>query len=239
MKKEGLKGSLEEEVLPEDVKKSLRWFEDEIKELMKREDNPQAFFRALLTETELADVVRFITHDPILNPNSRPHGSRDEEILAHGQLMVMAMSLMVSRGISFEEALVAGLTNWKDADWRKREAANKQEVRGLVACPGKISGKAFLVSDDRPVEKFQGGQILVTSFLRPEDMNHLTTYRPLGIVTDNGGRLSHPAIIARELNIAAIVGTGNATKLIPHESSILVTAFGQEGTVSFLDLPSK
>ena len=41
-----------------------------------------------------------------------------------------------------------------------------------------------------------------------------------GIVTNRGGRTCHAAIIARELGIPAIVGCGNATRVIPNEEKI-------------------
>jgi pyruvate,water dikinase len=49
------------------------------------------------------------------------------------------------------------------------------------------------------------------------------------LVTDTGGILSHPAIIAREYRIPAVVGTGNATELL-HDGQA-VTVDGSAGTV--------
>ncbi|MGH2659726.1 MAG: PEP-utilizing enzyme [Actinomycetota bacterium] len=49
------------------------------------------------------------------------------------------------------------------------------------------------------------------------------------LVTDGGGILSHPAIIAREHGIPAVVGTGNATSLF--RDGQLVTVDGSVGVV--------
>ncbi len=44
------------------------------------------------------------------------------------------------------------------------------------------------------------------------------------LVCDSGGALSHPAIIAREFGIPAVVGTGNATTAIPDGATCGSTA---------------
>jgi pyruvate,water dikinase len=49
------------------------------------------------------------------------------------------------------------------------------------------------------------------------------------LVTDTGGILSHPAIIAREYGIPAVVATGNATELV--QDGQMVTVDGNTGTV--------
>jgi pyruvate,water dikinase len=43
-----------------------------------------------------------------------------------------------------------------------------------------------------------------------------------GIVTDRGGSLSHSAIVAREYGIPAVVGSRDATRLIPDGARIRV-----------------
>ncbi len=49
-------------------------------------------------------------------------------------------------------------------------------------------------------------------------------------MTDTGGILSHPAIIAREYGIPAVVATANATALL--RDGQCVTVDGQAGTVT-------
>jgi phosphoenolpyruvate synthase/pyruvate phosphate dikinase len=52
------------------------------------------------------------------------------------------------------------------------------------------------------------------------------------LVTDAGGLLSHPAIIAREYHIPAVVATGNLTSLL--RDGEMVTVDGSTGTVERL-----
>ena len=56
--------------------------------------------------------------------------------------------------------------------------------------------------------------------------------RAAAIVTDHGGRTSHAAIVSRELGVPAIVGTGDATKVLHQEQDVTVScAEGDEGFV--------
>jgi pyruvate,water dikinase len=56
--------------------------------------------------------------------------------------------------------------------------------------------------------------------------------RAAAIVTDHGGRTSHAAIVSRELGLPAIVGTGNATRVLHDEQAVTVScAEGDEGFI--------
>ena len=56
--------------------------------------------------------------------------------------------------------------------------------------------------------------------------------RAAAIVTDRGGRTSHAAIVSRELGLPAVVGTGNATRLLHDGQEVTVScAEGDEGFV--------
>lgn len=225
---------LESSTLPESVEEAFDWLEKEITKIMEGEDRPEDYFRMIITQSQIGDVMKYITHDPKLNPGARLHGTREDEILAYGQAIVQTMGLMVSRGISFKKALAIGLENWQERDWRKKEARNNTTlVEGKVANIGKTSGIAYVVSNEHRIEKFEQG-ILVTPFVKADDMVDFFKNAPLAIVTDHGGVVSHPAILARELEIPAIVGTGNATEKIPHGSKVSVDAEGEKGTVTVI-----
>src|SRR3546814_16988696 len=56
--------------------------------------------------------------------------------------------------------------------------------------------------------------------------------RAAAIVTNRGGRTCHAAIIARELGVPAVVGTGNALDMI--EDGMEVTVSCAEGDTGFL-----
>ena len=83
------------------------------------------------------------------------------------------------------------------------------------------SGVARVIRDPSKMEDVQPGDVLVTDMTDP-DWEPIMK-RAAAIVTNRGGRTCHAAIIARELDIPAIVGCGDATEMV---------ATGQDATVS-------
>jgi pyruvate,water dikinase len=89
------------------------------------------------------------------------------------------------------------------------------------------SGVVRLIRDPAAMERFQQGDVLVTERTDPD-------WEPIlrmasGVVTDQGGRTCHAAIIAREMGITAIVGSGDGTRLL--EDGAAVTLSCCEGEV--------
>lgn len=76
------------------------------------------------------------------------------------------------------------------------------------------------------------GEVLVTVLTDPLSFADLVE-NAIALVTDLGGLASHPAILAREMGIPAVVGTARATSVIPDGAHILVD--GAAGAVYELD----
>lgn len=102
------------------------------------------------------------------------------------------------------------------------------ELKGMAANPGKTTGVARImdannVEQTRQLRKdFKKGQILITQMTQPNVMDIAS--KAGALVTDEGGMLSHAAIISRELGIPCIVGTKNATKVFRDGQTIEVDA---------------
>ncbi len=100
--------------------------------------------------------------------------------------------------------------------------------KGTVLCRGVglgnriVSGKARILHSPSEMNKLNEGEILVTEQTDP-DWDPILK-KATAIITDQGGRTSHAAIVARELRAIAIVGTGNGTKNIKDGQVITVTA---------------
>ncbi|MEL4898572.1 phosphoenolpyruvate synthase [Crocosphaera sp. Alani8] len=100
--------------------------------------------------------------------------------------------------------------------------------RSVGAAIGK--GKARVILEANKIHQFKPGEVLVTNRTDPD-------WEPImkkasAIVTNQGGRTCHAAIIAREMGIPAIVGCGDATNKIKTLQEITVCcAEGDEGRV--------
>lgn len=76
--------------------------------------------------------------------------------------------------------------------------------------------------EQNPLDEIENRVILVAHDLSPADTAQLQLERILGLVMDMGGRTSHTSIIARSLNIPAVVGTEFSTKFIATGDLIIV-----------------
>lgn len=93
-----------------------------------------------------------------------------------------------------------------------------------------VSGVARVLESPAEAHKLQPGEILVTDITNP-DWN-IVLKKASVIITNKGGRTSHAAIVARELGVAAVVGTTNATEKIIDGQFITVScAEGDEGRI--------
>ena len=91
-------------------------------------------------------------------------------------------------------------------------------------------GKATVILDANNLDHFQDGEVLVTDKTDPDWEPILK--KASAIVTNQGGRTCHAAIIARELGIPAIVGCGNATSVLKAGQEVTIScAEGEEGRV--------
>ena len=90
-----------------------------------------------------------------------------------------------------------------------------------IAVGNKIStGTVKVLSSVKEHAKFNEGDILVTQFTSPD-------FEPImkksnGIISDKGGRTCHCAIIAREENLNAVVGTSNSTEVLKDGEDITI-----------------
>lgn len=91
-------------------------------------------------------------------------------------------------------------------------------------------GKVRVITDIHRLDEFQEGEVLVTPRTDPD-------WEPImkkasAVITNQGGRTCHAAIIARELGLPAIVGCDHATDVLKDGQELTVScAAGEEGRV--------
>ena len=106
------------------------------------------------------------------------------------------------------------------------------EIKGSVAFPGVVRGTVRILPPnlDPGKTKINSGDILVAVHTHPRYIELVN--KSSAIVTDEGGTLSHAAIIARELKIPCIIGTQTATKVL-HDGD-LVEVDANKGVVRII-----
>jgi pyruvate,water dikinase len=104
-------------------------------------------------------------------------------------------------------------------------------VAGLPGSPGVVEGIARRVSTPAEFDQVRPGEILVCTMTNPSWVVVFTKIG--GLVTDSGGQLSHPAVVAREFGIPAVVGTRDATQRIATGNRVRVN--GSAGEVEILE----
>lgn len=110
------------------------------------------------------------------------------------------------------------------ADAQITESQNDKNalVSGLTGCNGHATGPVLLVGPEDIGKEFKDDFILVCSVTTPDYVPIMQ--QALAIVTDQGGILSHAAIIARELKKPCIVATVDATAVLKDGQIVLVDA---------------
>ncbi|MDA8195163.1 MAG: PEP-utilizing enzyme [Thermaerobacter sp.] len=105
--------------------------------------------------------------------------------------------------------------------------ADGDNLPGVAAAPGRYTGPVCIVRDESQFDKLRPGDILVCPLTSPV---WSVLFPVVGaLVTDSGGILSHPAIIAREHRVPAVVGTQHATDRL--RDGQIVTVDGDAGLV--------
>ncbi|HZW61105.1 MAG TPA: phosphoenolpyruvate synthase [Candidatus Babeliales bacterium] len=100
------------------------------------------------------------------------------------------------------------------------------------------SGTARVLKSAKEINKVKKGDIIITHMTDPSWVPAMK--RCAGIITDQGGRTCHAAIVSRELGIPAIVGFENATKILKTGQSItLDCSKGEIGSVYEGKIPVK
>lgn len=119
---------------------------------------------------------------------------------------------------------------WEVEESASDALASGASLTGIAASPGTVRGRVRVLSDGASLD-LEPGEVLVA---RVTD----TGWTPLfafaaAVVTDIGGLASHPAIVAREYGIPAVVNTGTASTQLRDGQEVEVD--GTAGTVTALN----
>ena len=107
------------------------------------------------------------------------------------------------------------------------EEASNSLLNGTFAYSSNtnITGRVCVILSDKDFNNFKRGDIIVTPMTSPKFLSLIKESK--AIITDEGGTLSHAAIISRELKIPCLVGCTNATKNLSTGNMIEINKRGE------------
>jgi pyruvate,water dikinase len=90
-------------------------------------------------------------------------------------------------------------------------------------------GKVHVIADASEIETFVEGEVLVTDMTDPD-------WEPImkiagGIITNQGGRTCHAAIVSRELGVPCVIGTGSGTRTLARAQAVTIDCSEGQGKV--------
>jgi pyruvate,water dikinase len=183
-----------------DLREDLRFFLDQVLFLLRRS------LLDLGERTRLGDLAFFLTDAEL------------EDTVSGGLTIDAAQALAQRRQAHFRRPAEAATFL---IDGRKVEplASLDGALRGVGASPGRVSGRARIVTDPTK-DEIQAGEILVARNTDPGWTPILS--QVAGIVVEEGGLLNHCSIVARELGIPAVVGLRHATQIFKDGDRLLI-----------------
>ncbi|EIC86373.1 PEP/pyruvate-binding domain-containing protein [Serratia sp. M24T3] len=152
------------------------------------------------------DIVNLIKNDIKLT-------TQEKEKRCHGILMKRNKDKALTPRISFG--------NFFHEDVEAKILPSNNNLHGIPSLKRKVHGVVKIINYETKIDiQSYMGKIVVTEMTQP---NMVALFRKCkGIITNEGGVLSHACIISREYNIPCIVGTSNATKVLIDGDEIIM-----------------
>jgi phosphotransferase system enzyme I (PtsI) len=166
----------------------------------------------------LLDVHRMLLHDDTLT------GATKQWIRSRRYNAEWALSAQL-------EVLARQFDEMEDEYLRERKADLEQVVERLLGVLAHGAGGLSPLAAHAVTREQSGSDplVLVAGDISPADMLQFKGGVFLGFVTDVGGKTSHTAIVARSMDIPAVVGAREASRLIRQDDWVVID--GDAGTV--------
>lgn len=134
-------------------------------------------------------------------------GAMQMEIESNSTNSMKAVQSVTDMFVSIFDAM-------EDAYMKERAADIKDVSKRIISNLAGKGGEAFAITE--------GNTIVVAHDLTPSDTAQLDRSKVVGFITDIGGRTSHAAIMARTLEIPAVLGLGDITTSVKTGDSVIV-----------------
>ena len=134
-------------------------------------------------------------------------GAMQMEIESNSTNSMKAVQSVTDMFVSIFDAM-------EDAYMRERAADIKDVSKRIISNLAGKGGDAFAITEENT--------IVVAHDLTPSDTAQLDRSKVVGFITDIGGRTSHAAIMARTLEIPAVLGLGDITTSVKTGDKVIV-----------------
>ncbi|MFZ4631931.1 MAG: PEP/pyruvate-binding domain-containing protein [Patescibacteria group bacterium] len=172
----------------------------------------------------LGDLVRFLLPEEVF-------GGKIDDALKE-KLEKRSLGFVYYRNELHQANEVRGFFHDHGLEIEKYDIGNNpDEIKGVVAQKGVVTGIVKLVFVAADLSKVKKGDIIISPMTRPEFLS--TMKLSLAFVTDEGGITCHAAIVAREMGKPCIIGTKIATQILKDGDEIQVDA--DNGVVRILN----
>ncbi|MGY4675221.1 phosphoenolpyruvate-protein phosphotransferase PtsI [Ursidibacter arcticus] len=141
----------------------------------------------------------------------------EEEILSYVEENLVTADVATSKIIDMQASMLAEI----DDEYLKERAGDIRDIGNRLL--RNILGMHIIDLGD-----IQEESILIAYDLTPSETAQLNLDKVLGFITDIGGRTSHTSIMARSLELPAIVGTNNITSLVKTGDLLILDATNNE-----------
>lgn len=153
---------------------------------------------------------------------------RGHKIMIQDPFMISQMDSKIENGSCAEEAAEEILDMFKEMFLAAEDELTQQRAADVEDIKAGLLRVLLGVEEQNPAD-IPPGSVIITADLKPSMTANLDRNKICGIVTENGGKTSHSAILARALELPAILSVPDAVAAI--ETGMTVIVDGNEGIV--------
>jgi len=183
-----------------------------------------------------AELIKFdgslaASRDQLIELKNRNWESKQTLQIIDSQLMILKDPLFVGEVIQKVredrrniESVVLDVVEEFSSSFEKMQDTYMKDRAFDIRDVGARILRVLMGKDFPDLDQLEEDTILVCKSLSPSEIAHLDRQRVLGLVSETGGVTSHAAILARSLNICAIIGIENVTSLIRTGDTVILDA---------------
>ncbi len=192
-------------------------------EIAKREDEITRFEQSLLETRRQISLIRAEVEERLGEAEALIFDAH-QMVLEDRALIEETIREVFETGCNIEHCFqkvanryIEAFANIDDEYLKERVSDIRDVARRLL--------QNLLGKSDNALSRLSEQKIIVSQDLSPSDTATLEQGKVLAIVTDQGSRTSHAVIMARSINVPAVVGLHNASTIIPPNAKVLVDGY--------------